>query len=98
MATRQLAAWLCLALLAGGLRWLAFESAQPVALLYDENYYIEVADNLAAGRGHLYVGAMEGESRAWRPPGYAWLLSRGLDPAARAEDVAPAQDTALVAR
>ena len=98
MPTRQLAAWIALALLAGGVRWLAFESAQPVSLLYDENYYVEVADNIAGGRGHVYDGAMEGESRAWRPPGFAWLLALGIDPDSRAEGVIPARDSALVAR
>jgi len=74
-----------LVLLAGGVRWLAFELAQPVATLGDENYYAEVADSLARGEGHVYVGALEGESRAWRPPGHAWLLSLVADP----EDALP---------
>ena len=70
-----------LVIVGGGLRWLAFETARPVATLGDENYYAEVADNLARGRGHLYVGELEGESRAWRPPAHAWLLSLAADAA-----------------
>ena len=97
MLAHRLAPWLTLALLAGGVRWIAFESAQPVALLGDENYYVEVADNLARDRGHLYVGELEGEALAWRPPGYAWLLSLHIDTERLASD-APGQDTAVVAR
>lgn len=74
-----LALFVGLVLLAGGVRWLAFELAQPVATLGDENYYAEVADSIARGEGHVYVGALEGESRAWRPPGHAWLLSLVAD-------------------
>lgn len=83
--------------LAGGLRWLAFEAAAPVATLGDENYYVQVADHLARGRGHLYVGKFEGEARAWRPPGHAWALSLGVD-ASRPALADPSQDAALVAR
>ncbi|MBW2268870.1 MAG: glycosyltransferase family 39 protein [Deltaproteobacteria bacterium] len=97
MPARRLAPWLALALLAGSVRWGAFETAQPVALLGDENYYVEVADNLARGRGHLYVGQLEGEARAWRPPGHAWLLSLGIDTQRPARE-APELDTAVVAR
>ena len=68
-----------LVIVGGGLRWLAFETARPVATLGDENYYAEVADNIARGRGHLYVGELEGESLAWRPPAHAWLLSLAAD-------------------
>lgn len=68
-----------LLILGGGLRWIAFESARPVATLGDENYYAEVADNIARGRGHLYIGGIEGASRAWRPPAHAWQLSLVAD-------------------
>ena len=97
MAGRSLALWLGLALLAGGVRFAAFESAAPVALLGDENYYVSVADNLARGRGHVYVGELEGEARAWRPPGHAWLLSLLVDPQ-RAADGPATRDAALVTR
>jgi 4-amino-4-deoxy-L-arabinose transferase-like glycosyltransferase len=97
MLARRLAPWLALALLAAGVRWIAFETAQPVALLGDENYYVEVADNLAHGRGHLYVGALEGEARAWRAPGHPWLLSLGIDSQGK-ERGAPVEDAELVAR
>ena len=94
---RWLAAVAALLILAGGLRWLAFEAAAPVALLGDEAYYAQVADHLARGRGHLYVGALEGPARAWRPPGHPFVLSLAVNPA-RAEASDPAQDAALVAR
>ena len=70
-----------LLIVAGALRWLAFETARPVEPLGDENYYAEVADSIARGDGHVYVGKLEGESRAWRPPAHAWLLSLAANPA-----------------
>jgi len=68
-----------LLIVAGGLRWLTFETARPVATLGDENYYAEVADSIARGHGHVYIGKLEGEARAWRPPAHAWLLSLAAD-------------------
>ncbi|HJO25007.1 MAG: glycosyltransferase family 39 protein [Myxococcota bacterium] len=69
-----------LLIIAGGLRWLAFETARPVATLGDENYYAQVADSIARGDGHIYIGKFEGASRAWRPPAHAWLLSLAAAP------------------
>jgi hypothetical protein len=86
-----------IALLAAALRLLVFEAARPVATTGDETYYVEVADHLARGRGHLYVGEAEGESRAWRPPAHPWLLSRFLDPG-RPERTDPAAEPRAVAR
>jgi hypothetical protein len=46
-------------------------------LVGDERYYLEVAANLAAGRGHLFE--RDGVThRAFRPPGHPWLLSFAL--------------------
>jgi 4-amino-4-deoxy-L-arabinose transferase-like glycosyltransferase len=99
MDRRTLLFLIGLTLLAGAVRVVVFESARPVGTIGDENYYAEVADNLARGRGHLYVGELEGPARAWRPPAHAWLLSHFVDtslprrdkPADAPERVAPLQ-------
>ncbi len=67
-------------LLGGGLRLAVAESTHPVRLVGDEVYYAQVAAHLASGQGHLYVGELEGEARAWRPPAHPFALSRVLDP------------------
>lgn len=79
MDRRTLAALAALAVVALALRLAVFESAAPVGLLGDENYYVDVAQNIARGEGHLYVGAAEGPARAWRPPLHPGLLSLLLD-------------------
>jgi hypothetical protein len=64
-------ALLALILVSGGLRLAVAESVAPVKPLGDEMYYVVVASNIAAGRGHVY-----GEhARALRPPAHPWLLS-----------------------
>ena len=73
-------ALLALTLLGGALRLEVAWRTHPTGLLGDERYYVEVAARLARGEGHLYVGGLEGEARAWRPPGHAFLLSLLLDP------------------
>ncbi len=86
-------------LLGGALRLAIAERTHPVRLVGDEVYYAQVAAHLASGRGHLYVGGLEGEARAWRPPAHPFTLSRLLDPErARRADAAsdPAQLLALV--
>ena len=73
---RVLAGLLLLVLAALALRVYVLERTFPPRLLGDEMYYVIVASNLAAGRGHLY-----GENaRALRPPAHAWLLSQVADP------------------
>jgi 4-amino-4-deoxy-L-arabinose transferase-like glycosyltransferase len=67
-------------LLGGGLRFALAESTHPVRLVGDEVYYAQVAAHLASGQGHLYVGGLEGEARAWRPPAHPIALSLLLDP------------------
>jgi 4-amino-4-deoxy-L-arabinose transferase-like glycosyltransferase len=67
-------------LLGGGLRLAVAESTHPVRLVGDEVYYAQVAAHLASGQGHLYIGGLEGEARAWRPPAHPFALSRVLDP------------------
>jgi 4-amino-4-deoxy-L-arabinose transferase-like glycosyltransferase len=75
---RVLASLLLLAVAALALRVYVLERVFPPKLLGDEMYYVVVASNLAAGRGHLY-----GENaRALRPPAHAWLLSQVSDPEA----------------
>jgi len=75
-AVRVLASLLLLVLAALALRVFVLERTFPPRLLGDEMYYVIVASNLAAGRGHLY-----GENaRALRPPAHAWLLSQVADP------------------
>jgi 4-amino-4-deoxy-L-arabinose transferase-like glycosyltransferase len=75
---RMLASLLLLAVAALALRVYVLERVFPPKLLGDEMYYVVVASNLAAGRGHLY-----GEhARALRPPAHAWLLSQVSDPEA----------------
>jgi len=69
------AALAALTLLAGGLRLALAESTHPVRLVGDEVYYAQVAAHLASGQGHLYVGGLEGEARAWRPPAHPFTLS-----------------------
>ena len=68
-----------LTLLAGGLRLAVAESTHPVRLVGDEVYYAQVAAQLASGQGHLYVGGLEGEARAWRPPAHPFALSLVLE-------------------
>lgn len=90
---------LAVVLLGGGLRLAIAESTHPVRLVGDEVYYAQVAAHLASGQGHLYVGGLEGEARAWRPPAHPFTLSLVLDPErARRADAAsdPAQLLALV--
>jgi 4-amino-4-deoxy-L-arabinose transferase-like glycosyltransferase len=100
IAARAFAAGVvAIALLGGGLRLAIAEATHPVRLVGDEVYYAQVAAHLASGRGHLYVGGLEGEARAWRPPGHPFLLSRVLDPErARVADAAsdPKELRALV--
>lgn len=73
------------------------QSGAPIRLIGDERYYAEVADNIAQGRGHLYVGGMEGAARAWRPPAHSALLSWFVA-ADRSGESKPADDPALVQR
>ena len=84
-----------LLLLGGGLRLVALEAAEPLRLVGDENYYVQVANHIAQGRGHLYVGGLEGPARAWRPPAHAWILSRLVDAVAAPD---PSGDPALLRR
>src|SRR5262245_23066243 len=64
-------------LLGTALRLLALAVLPPQRLVGDERYYVEVAENLAAGRGHLFE--RDGIAhRAFRPPGHPWLLSLAL--------------------
>jgi hypothetical protein len=75
------AAALCaVTLVGGGLRLAVAEATHPVLLIGDEVYYAQVAAHLASGNGHLYVGGLEGEARAWRPPAHPFALSLLLDP------------------
>ena len=97
MDRRALAALAGLAVAALAIRLVAFEALAPVGLLGDENYYVQVADHLARGEGHLYVGAAEGPTRAWRPPLHPWLLSRALD-AETPRQAEPSANVALVTR
>ncbi len=90
---------LLVTLLAGGLRLAVAGSTHPVRLVGDEVYYAQVAAHLASGQGHLYVGGLEGEARAWRPPAHPFTLSLLLDPErARGGDASqdPMQLLALV--
>jgi 4-amino-4-deoxy-L-arabinose transferase-like glycosyltransferase len=89
-----------LLLLGGGLRLVALEAAEPLRPIGDENYYVQVANHIAQGRGHLYVGGLEGPARAWRPPAHAWLLSRLVDASPIAAVTMPdrLQDPALLRR
>jgi hypothetical protein len=66
-------------LVGGALRLALAERIHPVGLVGDEVYYAQVAAHLAAGAGHLYVGGLEGEARAWRPPAQPFTLSLLLD-------------------
>jgi len=77
---RFAAGLVAVALLGGALRLAIAESTHPVRLVGDEVYYAQVAAHLASGQGHLYVGGLEGEARAWRPPGHPYALSLLLDP------------------
>src|SRR5512134_1314329 len=64
-------------LLGAALRCLVLAGLPPQRLVGDERYYVEVAENLAAGRGHLFE--RDGVAhRAFRPPGHPWLLSLAL--------------------
>jgi len=68
--------WLAIAgvALAGGIvRVAALAATFPVALNGDEVYYLDVATNIAAGRGH--VASATGD-RALRPPLHPYLLSQ----------------------
>jgi 4-amino-4-deoxy-L-arabinose transferase-like glycosyltransferase len=72
---RVLVAVLLLTLVAGGLRLAVMEWVFPPKLLGDEMYYVVVAANIAAGRGHVY-----GENaRALRAPAHSWLLAQFAD-------------------
>jgi hypothetical protein len=64
-------------LLGAAVRFAALGLAPPQRLVGDEKYYVEVAANLAAGRGHAFErdGVVH---RAFRPPGHPWLLSLAL--------------------
>ena len=73
---RAILAVTLLTLTAGGLRWGVMNRTFPVKPLGDELYYVVVAANLAAGRGHVYGD----DFRALRPPAHAWLLSLFADP------------------
>jgi 4-amino-4-deoxy-L-arabinose transferase-like glycosyltransferase len=75
-AVRALASLLLLAIAAFALRAYVLERTFPPRLLGDEMYYVVVASNLAAGRGHVYGK----DARALRPPAHAWLLSRVTEP------------------
>lgn len=97
MDRRTFAALAGLAVAAFALRLAVFESTAPVGLLGDENYYVEVAERMASGEGHLYVGAAEGPTRAWRPPLHPWLLSHVVDGEAPRTGQ-PGADGARVAR
>jgi 4-amino-4-deoxy-L-arabinose transferase-like glycosyltransferase len=67
-----------LTLAGGGLRLAVAEATHPVELIGDEVYYAQVAAHLGSGQGHRYVGGLEGEARAWRPPGHPFALSLWL--------------------
>jgi 4-amino-4-deoxy-L-arabinose transferase-like glycosyltransferase len=67
---------LLLAVFAGGLRALVIECIFPIELRGDELYYLTVADEIAAGHGHVYPGPLPHFAR--RPPLQAWVLSRVL--------------------
>ncbi len=68
---RYTLALLVITLLGGAIRLAVLEMTSPQRLLGDEHYYVEVAGNIAAGRGHL-----KGDSiRAERAPGHPYLLS-----------------------
>ena len=73
------------------------QAGAPIRLIGDERYYVEVADHIARGRGHLYVGGMEGAARAWRPPAHSALLSWFVA-AERPGVLQPADDPAVVER
>jgi hypothetical protein len=75
-------AWglLAVSVVGGALRLAVAERTHPVRLVGDEVYYAQVAAHLASGAGHLYVGGLEGEARAWRPPAHPFVLSLPLDP------------------
>ena len=67
---------LLVAIAALALRVYVLERTFPPRLLGDEMYYVVVASNIAAGRGHIYGE----DARALRPPAHAWLLSLVTDP------------------
>ena len=92
---REVLALAALLLVAAAVRLAALDAAEPLRAQFDERYYVEVADNLARGRGHVYVGGMEGEARAWRPPGHAWLLSLVVDES-QTVSASPADDPDVV--
>lgn len=95
-----------LILVGGGLRLLASERAKPVRLRGDEVYYLSVAQEISAGRGHVRPSPRNEHAR--RPPAFPWLLSlfadrRGSAPEAElqslGEELLPVQlvlGTALV--
>ena len=72
----MLASLLLVAVAALALRVYVLERTFPPRLLGDEMYYVVVASNIAAGRGHIYGE----DARALRPPAHAWLLSLVTDP------------------
>jgi hypothetical protein len=78
-------------LLGAAIRFAVLCLVPPGRLVGDEKYYLEVAQNLAAGRGHLFE--RDGVAhRAFRPPGHPWFLSlalAGAEGPAGAEPVEP---------
>ena len=72
---RMLAGLAGVLVVAFALRMFVMERTFPLRPLGDEMYYVVVASNIAAGRGHVYGP----DIRALRPPAHAWLLSRVTD-------------------
>jgi 4-amino-4-deoxy-L-arabinose transferase-like glycosyltransferase len=66
-----------LILVGGGLRLLAAERARPLQLRGDEWYYLSVAQEISAGRGHVRPSPWDEHAR--RPPAFPWLLSLFTD-------------------
>jgi 4-amino-4-deoxy-L-arabinose transferase-like glycosyltransferase len=87
-------------LLGALLRFAVLAALPPQRLVGDERYYVEVAHNLAAGRGHLFErdGIVH---RAFRPPAHPWLLSLALPgdgtvPESAATEAAPIAPPSLL--
>jgi len=88
---RELAIFVALLLFAGGLRLAVAEWTFPTMLIGDEGYYVNVATNLAEGRGHVHDGTPRGGAFfAMRPPAHAFLLSLVAAPETRREGHWPA--------
>ena len=74
-----LAVFALLILLAAAIRVAGFFVHPPERLIGDEIYYVQVAANIAAGRGHVWRDPEGVTLRAWRPPGHSALLSLWVD-------------------